>query len=229
MKKEGAGKTPVVKLSSVSKTYFGEGVQTHVLKNVSARVDAGEFVGITGPSGSGKSTMLNLIGCLDTPTAGSVEINGVDTARLSDDELTRLRAKSIGFVFQSFNLMPNLTALENVMLPLRIVDRTEEEAGETAGQLLGAMGLHDRGTHYPNQLSGGQQQRVAIARALATQPSLLLADEPTGNLDSQSGKSVMELLKKINVKGVTIVVVTHEKTVLEYAHRVLKMRDGEFA
>jgi putative ABC transport system ATP-binding protein len=218
----------VLRLHDVHKTYFLDGVEVRALRGVTLDIRKGDFLAITGASGSGKSTLLNVIGCLDSPTSGRVEINGVDTATLDDDRLARMRGKEIGFVFQSFNLQPNMTVWENVALAMRIHEYPEEEVTETVTRLLADVGLSDRIGHYPNQLSGGQQQRVAIARALSTNPAIILADEPTGNLDSESGGHIMELLARINKEDkVTVVVVTHEPTVVSYARRKVHVKDGK--
>jgi len=217
----------VMDVESLSREYPLDGVIVRALKGVSMSVRKGEFVAITGASGSGKSTMLGLIGCLDKPTAGFVRINGIDVNTLPDDVLARLRGREIGFVFQSFNLQPGLTAWENVALPMRIHEMPESVVHDTVDALLARVGMSDRKGHYPKQLSGGQQQRIAIARALSTSPAILLADEPTGNLDSEAGRAVLDLLAELNENdGVTIVVVTHEPTVFEYASRVVRLKDG---
>ena len=221
-------KRAVVSLHDVHKTYHLDGVEVHALRGVELAIREGDFIAITGASGSGKSTMLNMIGGLDVPTKGRVEINGVDISHLDDDGLARLRGKEIGFVFQAFNLQPNMTAWENVALPMRIHDYPEERVKETVDRLLATVGLAERSGHFPNQLSGGQQQRVAIARALTTTPSLLLADEPTGNLDSEAGRNIMELLAKINAeKGVTIAMVSHEPGTIKYSRSVVRIKDGK--
>ncbi|MFH1056702.1 MAG: ABC transporter ATP-binding protein [Candidatus Micrarchaeota archaeon] len=216
-----------MKLSNASKIYHLDGIDVHALKSVQLEVRRGEFVGVTGKSGSGKSTLLQLMGCLDRPTSGLVELNGVDVSTISDDQLASLRGKRIGFVFQAFNLNATMTVWDNVALPMRIHEYPESEVSAKVEKLVEVVGLADRKNHYPNQLSGGQQQRVAIARALSTDPDLLLADEPSGNLDSASSKAVMDLLASINEKnGVTIVMVTHEPTVLSYARRIIRIEDG---
>lgn len=228
MKNVNGEEKPIIKLSKVYKTFFLDGVEVHALKGVSLEINKGEFVAITGASGSGKSTLLNMVGVLDSPTSGTIEINGIDTQTLSDGELARMRGKEIGFVFQSFNLQPKMTAWENVALPMRIHDYEEELIVEKVNKLMQIIGLSDRINHYPNQLSGGQQQRVAIARALSTAPAMILADEPTGNLDSSSGKVVMELLETINHDtNVTVVVVTHDPKIVSYAEKVVRIQDGE--
>ena len=204
---------------------MGKGV-THVLKNVSLQVDAGEYLAIMGPSGSGKSTLMNLIGCLDTPTSGSYILNGVDTTKCSDNRLADIRNREIGFVFQSFNLLPKLDALDNVALPLLYGGVGKKERRERARQALCTVGLEDRLNHRPDQLSGGQCQRVAIARAIATDPKLLLADEPTGALDSESGRQVMQLFSRLHDSGATIIMITHDRNVARQAETIKYIFDG---
>ena len=209
------------------KTYRMGGEEIHALQDVSIRIEAGEYVAIMGPSGSGKSTLMNLIGCLDTPTQGSYLLNGHQVRELDDDELARIRNEEIGFVFQTFNLLPRATALHNVELPLVYAGVSGSERRERALKALARVELADRVTHRPNELSGGQRQRVAIARALVNAPALLLADEPTGNLDSKTGQEIMALFKRLHDAGNTIVLITHEQEVAEYAHRVIQLRDGQ--
>jgi len=218
---------PLVRLSAVSKT-FGEGAtRVTALRDVSFDLHRGDFVAITGPSGSGKSTLMNLIGCLDTPSTGRLLIAGENTAALADDALAELRGRTIGFVFQSFNLLPRLTALQNVALPLSYASRlSPRERTERAAALLERVGLGDRMHHVPAQLSGGQRQRVAIARALVNDPPLLLADEPTGNLDTETGRRVMEMFHDLHREGRTIVLVTHDRKLAEETQRVIPLRDG---
>lgn len=216
----------VIEIKGINKSYgHGDGL-TQILKDVSLSVENGEFVAITGPSGSGKTTLMNIIGLLDVPDQGAYFLDGVTVANTTDKDLAELRLKHIGFVFQSFNLIPSLNARDNVELPMVYgrVKRTERR--QRATQLLELMGLGDRMTHRPNQLSGGQMQRVAIARALANQPSLILADEPTGNLDSATGKAVMDILKQLNGQGVTVVMITHDPSLAQQARRVIAIRDG---
>jgi len=197
------------------------------LAGIEFAVKPGEFVAITGPSGCGKSTMLNMIGCLDMPTRGKVLLEGRDISEFNSNELARVRGKKIGFIFQTFNLYPTLTALENIRLPMRIHEFPEPEVEDTSKKLLEMVGLSERGSHFPAQLSGGQQQRVAVARALSTAPTILLADEPTGNLDTKSGGEVMDVFKKLNSEGLTIVMITHDQKIAGYAGRVVKMLDGK--
>ncbi len=199
----------------------------HALRGVDMEIFAGEIVGIVGPSGSGKSTLLGLIGGLDSPTRGTVEIDGVDVTRMNEDQLTEIRNEKIGFIFQFFNLIPTLTALENVLLPMQFARHSPRNPNQRARELLDLLGLKDRTHHRPSELSGGQQQRVAIARALANNPPLLLADEPTGNLDTESGKVVLETLEEIRQhEGTTVVIVTHDEKIAALADRVLTLVDG---
>src|SRR5437868_4140373 len=200
-------------------------VEVHALKGVSLHVDDGEFIAIMGASGSGKSTLMNLIGCLDVPTTGRYLLDGIDVASLNDDQLAAIRNRKIGFVFQSFNLIPRSTALHNVEMPL-IYSGKSESRHQRAMAALDAVGLAERARHQPSELSGGQQQRVAIARALVTDPAILLADEPTGNLDSESSQEIMRLLVELNGAGRTIVLITHEEDLAAYAKRVVRLRDG---
>jgi putative ABC transport system ATP-binding protein len=217
----------VVRLEDVYKIYITGNEEVHALDGVSMTVQKGEFVAIMGPSGSGKSTLLNMIGCLDKPTKGRLFINGVDTSTLTDNELTRLRREAIGFVFQHYNLIPTLTALENVELPMIFRGLNDDERKRRAMELLRIVGLEREMNRKPNELSGGQQQRVGIARALANDPEILLCDEPTGNLDTRSGEIVMEILSRLNrERGVTLIVVTHDPAVSGFARRTVRIRDG---
>jgi putative ABC transport system ATP-binding protein len=209
------------------KTYdMGSEQQVHALRGVNLRIDRNEYVAIMGPSGSGKSTLMNLIGCLDTPSKGRYWLNNQLVSELDDDELARIRNKEIGFVFQTFNLLARATSLHNVELPLIYAGLPAEERVERAKESLKSVGMESRMMHKPNELSGGQRQRVAIARALVNRPSILLADEPTGNLDSQTGNEIMALFDKLHEQGNTIVLVTHEHDISEYAHRVIHLKDG---
>jgi putative ABC transport system ATP-binding protein len=217
----------VIKLENVSKYYQLDKVQVEALKDVNLDIERGEFLAITGASGSGKSTLLHLIGCLDLPTHGKIYLNGTDIGKLSSGNLARLRGKTIGFVFQFFNLYPTLTAKGNVELPMIIVETDKKEREERSIRLLEKVGLGDRIDHYPSQLSGGQRQRVAVARALANNPSLLLADEPTGNLDSKSGQEIMQLFKELNKDGMTVIVVTHDNNISNHAKKKIHVKDGQ--
>jgi putative ABC transport system ATP-binding protein len=197
-----------------------------VLKGIDLEINKGEYVALMGPSGSGKSTLMNLLGCLDTPTSGSYILNGKDVSKMHDDELAEIRNKEIGFVFQTFNLLPRTTALDNVALPMVYAGFSKSERKVRAEEVLKQVGLADRMDHQPNQLSGGQRQRVAVARALVNNPSIILADEPTGNLDSKTSEEIMKLFGDIHKLGNTVIVVTHEEEVAAYAHRIIRLRDG---
>ena len=209
------------------KTYVMGEEEIHALRGVSIAIERGEYVAIMGPSGSGKSTLMNLIGCLDTPSKGSYLLNEKEVAAMNDDELARIRNEEIGFVFQTFNLLPRATALHNVELPLVYAGVSSKVRQERAKQALEKVELTSRASHRPNELSGGQRQRVAIARALVNNPSILLADEPTGNLDSKTGTEIMGVFARLHESGNTIIVVTHEPDIAAYAHRVISIRDGQ--
>lgn len=217
----------LLKLKNVSKTYKSGEVTFNALSNVSLEIRKGEFLAIMGPSGSGKSTLMYIMGCLDTPTKGEVYLENEDVLSLPEAKLAKIRNRKVGFVFQNFNLLPRTSALANVMLPLAYSDAPGKIREEQAVTLLEKLGLSERKDYFPSQLSGGEQQRVAIARALINQPSLILADEPTGNLDSKTGQEVIEIFKKLNLEGNTIVFVTHDRQVAKYCQRVVKIRDGK--
>ena len=217
----------ILNLQNIYKNYNQDKLEVPVLKNLSLQVEEGEYVAIMGPSGSGKTTLMNIIGCLDRPTSGSYELAGESVLSLKDRELSSVRLNRIGFVFQSFQLMPRESALNNVSLPLSYAGIKKKERRERAGKALERVGLADRATFKPSQLSGGQKQRVAIARAMVNNPKLLLADEPTGALDSKSGRQVLELFQKLNDEGVTIVMITHDVNVANQAKRILHIIDGE--
>jgi putative ABC transport system ATP-binding protein len=217
----------LIDIRDITKVYEMGQEQVHALSGVTLGVARGEYVAVMGPSGSGKSTLMNLIGCLDTPTSGSYVLNGREVARMTDDELAAIRNQEIGFVFQTFNLLPRTNALQQVELPLVYSGLPRRERRERAIQALEAVGLADRMSHQPNELSGGQRQRVAVARALINNPSILLADEPTGNLDSQTGGEIMSLFEQLNARGNTIVLVTHEEDIASHARRIVRLRDGK--
>jgi putative ABC transport system ATP-binding protein len=220
----------VIVVEDLWRTYdMGSEQQVHALRGVSLRIQYNEYVAIMGPSGSGKSTLMNLIGCLDTPSKGRYWLNGQLVSELNDDQLARIRNKEIGFVFQTFNLLARASALHNVELPLIYNGTPAAERLVRAREALASVGLEDRMDHKPNEMSGGQRQRVAIARALVNQPSIILADEPTGNLDSKTGIEIMGLLDHLHAGGNTVVLVTHEPDIAEYAHRIVHIRDGEIA
>lgn len=217
----------VIRLEDIMKTYIMGDSTVHALNHVDVSIDVGEFVAIMGPSGSGKSTMMNILGCLDRPTSGKYFLDGKEVAGLDDDELAHTRNAKIGFVFQNFNLLPKLTAQANVALPLVYAGVSEEERMERAKKALEAVGLGQRLDHRPNEMSGGQRQRVAIARALVNNPAIVMADEPTGNLDTKSSYEIMDIFKALNAEGKTIVMVTHEPDIGEQTKRILVMRDGK--
>ena len=217
----------VTKIENVTRTFKTGQVETQALRGVSLSIESGEFTALVGPSGSGKTTLLQLIGCLDQPTSGHVYINGKDVSQLNRNQRADMRRGTIGFIFQFFALIPTLTAYENVEMPLLLIKQNAAERKERVSQLLESVGLSDHTNHRPDQLSGGQQQRVAVARALATKPSLILADEPTANLDTPNGKQVMEVMTHLNQEtGVTFVFATHDPRVISYARRVVTLRDG---
>lgn len=218
----------VIELKNVKKTYMMGEVPVHALRGIDLKIKEGEFLAIIGPSGSGKSTLLNMVGSLDVPTTGSVKLSGVDISTLSESDLAQLRGKRIGFVFQMFNLIPSLTALENVILPLTFQGIDEDEKRERAIKVMKQLGIEKRMSHRPSELSGGERQRVAIARALVIDPKVILADEPTGNLDYHTGMEIMKILRNLQEKeGKTLIIVTHERFIAKYANRIVKLRDGK--
>lgn len=217
----------IITVDKINKTYRNGSLELQVLKNISFKVEKGEFLAIMGSSGSGKSTMMNILGCLDNQYEGRYILDGIDISKSTENELSEIRNKKIGFIFQSFNLLPRLTALENVELPLVYSSVAKDERHKRANELLEMVGLKDRTHHRPNELSGGQRQRVAIARALVNNPSIILADEPTGNLDSKSEEEIIEILQKLNKMGKTIVIVTHEPSIGQIAQRKIVFKDGE--
>lgn len=218
--------TKIIETQNISKRYvMGEEI-IDALMNINISVNKGEYVAFMGPSGSGKSTLMNIVGCLDTPSTGKYILNGQDVSEMSENELAAVRNKEIGFVFQTFNLLPRQSALENVALPLIYAGYSKSKRTEIAMETLRGVGLDNRAMHKPNELSGGQRQRVAVARALVNEPSILLADEPTGNLDSKTSYEIMDLFDQLHKKGNTIVMVTHEDDIAQYAHRIIRLRDG---
>lgn len=216
----------IIKTSEIARKYIMGSETIHALQSISITIDRGEYVAFMGPSGSGKSTLMNIIGCLDSPSDGTYILNNNDVSDLTENELADIRNKEIGFVFQTFNLLPRASALENVALPLVYAGLNKSDRDEKALGTLEGVGLGDRAYHKPNELSGGQRQRVAIARALVNDPSIILADEPTGNLDSKTSYSIMDLFQELHSKGNTIVMVTHEDDIAAYAHRIVRLRDG---
>jgi len=216
----------IIKCDNLARHYKVGNQIVIALNSVSLTINKGEYVAIMGPSGSGKSTLMNILGCLDTPSGGSYVLNGTDVSKMDDNELAQIRNKEIGFVFQTFNLLPRYSALENVMLPLIYAGKSKKERLERAEAVIEHVGLTDRMKHRPNELSGGQRQRVAVARALVNYPSIILADEPTGNLDSKTSVDIMNLFSEIHKQGNTIILVTHEEDIARYAHRILRLRDG---
>ncbi len=216
----------IIALSSIQKKYFIGEIVVAAIADISLKINKNEYVAIMGPSGSGKSTLMNIIGCLDTPTAGQYVLNETDVSKLEDNDLAEIRNKEIGFVFQTFNLLPRYSALENVMLPLVYAGFSKADREEKAKQALASVTLTDRMNHKPNELSGGQRQRVAVARALVNSPSIILADEPTGNLDSKTSIDIMNLFNEIHEQGNTIILVTHEEEIARHAQRIVRLRDG---
>ena len=216
----------LITIKEIGRKYVIGSEVIHALKSVSLDINKGEFVALMGPSGSGKSTLMNILGCLDTPSKGDYILNGTNVSQMTDNELAEVRNKEIGFVFQTFNLLPRSTSLDNVALPLIYAGAGKKERDERATQALENVGLGNRITHKPNELSGGQRQRVAVARALINNPSIILADEPTGNLDTKTSIEIMGLLEEIHSKGNTIILVTHEEDIAQHAHRIVRMRDG---
>ncbi len=219
-------KKVLLEIKKVKKTYKMDGVEVHALQDISLSIKKGELVSIIGPSGSGKSTLMHIIGCLDRPTSGKILLKNKDVSKLSDNQLAEIRNEEIGFVFQSFNLLPRVSALVNVGIPLIYAGIGDKERRTLGQKQLEEVGLGDRLDHHPNQLSGGQQQRVAIARALINKPDIILADEPTGNLDTKSGKEILDILKDLNKKGHTIIIVTHDLDIAQQAKRIIKLKDG---
>ena len=217
---------PLIKITNIKRDFPLGNEIVYVLKGIDLEINKGEYVALMGPSGSGKSTLMNILGCLDTPTSGTYILNGKHVSEMQDDELAGIRNKEIGFVFQTFNLMPRTTALDNVALPMVYAGHSKSERVERATEVLTQVGLNDRMDHKPNQLSGGQRQRVAVARALVNKPSIILADEPTGNLDTKTSVEIMNLFNEIHANGKAVILVTHEEDIAAYAHRIIRLRDG---
>ncbi len=218
--------TPIIDIKGITRDFQLGNETVNVLKGIDLLINKGEYVALMGPSGSGKSTLMNILGCLDTPTSGSYILNGKQVSEMHDDELAEIRNKEIGFVFQTFNLMPRTTALDNVALPMVYAGFSKDERNKRATEVLTQVGLADRMDHKPNQLSGGQRQRVAVGRALVNKPSIILADEPTGNLDSKTSVEIMKLFGEIHANGNTVILVTHEEDIAAHAHRIIRLRDG---
>jgi len=218
--------SPLINITNIKRDFVLGSEIINVLKGINLQINKGEYVALMGPSGSGKSTLMNLLGCLDTPTSGSYILNGKDVSQMHDDDLAEIRNKEIGFVFQTFNLLPRTTALDNVALPMIYAGYSKANRNSRATEVLTQVGLDDRMDHQPNQLSGGQRQRVAVARALVNRPSIILADEPTGNLDSKTSIEIMKLFGDIHAAGNTVILVTHEEEIAKYAHRIIRLRDG---
>jgi putative ABC transport system ATP-binding protein len=219
-------KTPIIDIKGITRDFQLGSETVNVLKGIDLVINKGEYVALMGPSGSGKSTLMNILGCLDTPTSGSYILNGKQVSEMHDDELAEIRNKEIGFVFQTFNLMPRTTALDNVALPMVYAGFSKDDRNKRATEVLTQVGLADRMDHKPNQLSGGQRQRVAVGRALVNKPSIILADEPTGNLDSKTSVEIMKLFGEIHANGNTVILVTHEEDIAAHAHRIIRLRDG---
>jgi putative ABC transport system ATP-binding protein len=217
---------PLIQITNIKRDFQLGNETINVLKGIDLQINKGEYVALMGPSGSGKSTLMNLLGCLDTPTSGTYILNGNDVSQMHDDDLAEIRNKEIGFVFQTFNLLPRTTALDNVALPMIYAGYSKTDRNIRATEVLKQVGLDDRMDHQPNQLSGGQRQRVAVARALVNKPSIILADEPTGNLDSKTSEEIMKLFGDIHAAGNTVILVTHEEEIAKYAHRIIRLRDG---
>lgn len=217
---------PIIAVKNLKKTYIMGVEKVHALQSITLDIHKNEYVALMGPSGSGKSTLMNLLGCLDSPTKGNYFLNGTDVSKMTDGELAEVRNQDIGFVFQTFNLLPRLSSLDNVALPLVYAGNGKSDRVKKAKKALTAVGLGDRMGHRPNELSGGQRQRVAIARALVNDPAIILADEPTGNLDTKTSIEIMEILENLHAQGNTIILVTHEPDIAEHAHRIIRLRDG---